>query len=255
MLKTEQKGVPDLYDDCCDGSFYEWINTEKNPLPQSIVVRQICSAPIWYNDDEALTLTEDKYDSLNELNSTWKLAHISSGTPEKRLPHRPYKQFQLESEDNLLVVKCKVRPVLLIKKVSCDWRIPGNTAKLFHSWLCLPLFSYKPRHSQQYVIQDQSFKRAHHFYFPQGSPGLDYESAGKLLELQFIPQKNLSSLTKLCITEKPEMRRPFGLTEKAFHSVLGHISSFLPGIELAGQSKEWYDFFVELVQEEIAKIV
>ncbi len=256
MSLIEFKGVERLYDECCDGSFYKWVfpKSEYNP-PPIVDEKYIYTAPIWFNDAEVLTLIEDNYDSLNELHSTWNLSPFSAARSNKRLPHRPYKRFQLESGDDLVVVKCKIRPVLLIKKVSSDWRIPGNTANLFNTWLCLPIFSYKQRHRQEYVITDQALKRLHHFYFPPGTPGLDNESVGKLVEMQFIPEKNLSKKKKMCEVKEPHMRRPFCVSDKAFQSILGHIASFLPAIEISGECKEWYDFFVELVQEEIDKIV
>ncbi len=256
MPPLELKGIKGLYEECCDGSFYEWVFPKSEYDPPPIAnEKHICTAPIWFNDAEALTLIEDKYDSNDELNSTWKLSPFSVRTKDDRKTHRPYKTFQLESGDELVVVKCKTRPVLLIKKVSSDWRIPGNTSKLFNTWLCLPLFSYKHRHRQEYVFTDQALKRPHHFYFPPGAPGLDYESTGKLIEIQFIPEKNLSPMKKMCEVREPKMGRPFCVSDKAFQVILGHIANFLPGSEISGECKEWHDFFVELVQEEVDKIV
>ena len=254
MPTGKLKGIAGLYEACCDGSFYEWV------IPKSIAAgggvtqtaeRRICMAPVWYNDDEALTLIEDRYDSMDELQSTWKLCHFSKGLRERRLPHRPYKLFNLETDDDLVVVKCKIRPVLLIRDVSSDWRVPGNMARLHHTWLCLPIFTYKPRHSQTYVLKDQSLQLPHHFYFPPGTPGLDEEGVGKLTELQFIPEQNILARKKMCDAER--MQLPFCLTEEAYQSVIGHMARLLPDIEISAKAKEWYDFFVELVNEEIAK--
>ncbi len=62
---------------------------------------------------------EDRYDPMDcTFNSTWKLCHFSKGLREGRLPHRPYKLSNLETDDDLVVVKCKIRPVLLIKMSS-----------------------------------------------------------------------------------------------------------------------------------------
>ena len=255
MSEVDLKGVQGLYEECCDGHFYEWVLPKHGAAPPVAAERHICTAPVWYNDAEALTLIEDNYNSLDEMNSTWKLSYFSAGLRDKRLHHRPYKVFQLESDDDLTVVKCKIRPVLLIKRVSCDWRIPGNAAHLFQTWLCLPLFSYKPRHTQGYVIIDQSLKRPHHFYFPPGTPGLECECAGKLIEMQFIPEKNLTPMKGMCYEGAVKMQRPVRVTEPGFNAVLGHIASFLPYTEISGDVRAWYDLFVEAVQEQISKIV
>ncbi len=152
-----------------------------------------------------------------------------------------------------MVLKCKIRPVLVIKKIESDWRIPYKYS--FNIWLCLPLFSYKDRHSQGYVLSDQMLHVPHRFYFPPGNPGVGEECAGLINELQFIPEINLYPKKFFCDDRDPKMNRPIKLSDKAFHAVIGHIAQFLPGIVISGESNEWYDFFKELVNEEISKVV
>jgi len=246
------KGVSDLYEYCCDGKFYEWVfPKEHGELLPDIDQKYICMGPVSYKEDEILTLIEDKYDPIHEEKSTWKIAKFKDGTRYNRFPHRPYKIFQLETDDDLLVLKCKIRSVLVIKKIESDWRIPKKY--FFNSWLCLPLFSYKNRHSQQYVLSDQMLQVPHRFYFPPGSPGLDEECAGLINELQCIPEDNLYPKKCFCDISDPKMDTPVKLSDKAFHAVIGHIAQFLPGICVAGESLDWHDFFKELVNEEIAK--
>lgn len=251
MPPARLKGVEDVYENCCGGSFYEWIFPSVEGTISPLQSGQICSTPVWFNDDKALTLVEVDYYSLDERRSTWRLGEFSEGTRDERLRHRPYKTFQLESDDDLLVVKCKIRPTIAIQKVSCDWRFPGNRALLHHTWLCLPIFSYKNRHTQDYVLQDQSLDRPHHFYYPPGTPGLDNESVAKLIELQFVPEANLTPMRKMCEIKQPHMARPFKLVEDAFNAVLGHLSQILPRIEISGEIQEWYELFVAEVREQI----
>ena len=247
------KGVANLYEYCCDGQFYDWVFPEEpGNLPPNVDYKHICMAPVFYKEDEILTLIEDKYDPIREEESTWKIANFRDGTRHDRFPHRPYKLFQLETADDLMILKCKIRPVLVIKKIESDWRIPY---KYFSSnWLCLPLFSYKNRHSQRYVLSDQKLEVPHRFYFPFGNPGLDEECAGLINELQCIPQANLYPKKCFCSIGDPKMNRPIRLSDKAFQAVNGHIASLLPEITVSGESLEWYDFFKELVNEEIGTI-
>jgi hypothetical protein len=209
--------------------------------------------PVFYKDDEVLTLTEDTYDPVHEERSTWKIAKFTAGIRDDRLPHRPYKEFQLETDDDLVVLKCKIRPVLVIKKIESDWRVPGRY--LYDSWLCLPLFSYKNRHSQEYVLSDQMLQIPHRFYFPPGSPGLSGECAGLISELQCIPEANLYPRKCFCHIRDPKMDRPIQLCDRAFHAVVGHIAQFLPEITISDDSLEWYEFFRDLVNEEICKVI
>ncbi|MGA2532101.1 MAG: hypothetical protein ABSG19_03595 [Candidatus Aminicenantales bacterium] len=248
------KGVDGLYEDCCDGGFYDWVFQEDllgNSL--EIAKQHICMAPIFYKDNEILCLKESSYDPIHEEQSMWKIDRFGSGSRDVRLPHRPYKFFQLETEDDLMVLKCKVRPVLIIEKAETDWSFPEN--RFLNDYLCLPLFSYKRRHSQRYVFADQSLECPHRFYFPEGTPGLDEECAGLINEPQFIPKQSLYHKKCFCDSRSPNMSRPFRLTDKAFQAVVGHVARFLPGIDMAGESLEWYSFFAELVKEEISKII
>jgi hypothetical protein len=248
------KGVEGLYEYCCDHKFYEWVlPKESSERPPRVDQKYICMAPIFYKDDLIFGLREDKYISTDEEESSWKIAIFSEGTRDTRLPHRPYKIFQLEKDDDLLVLKSKIRPVLVINKIASDWRKPYNY--FFNSWLCLPLFSYKKRHPQKYVISDQELNVPHRFYFPPGTPGIEEESCGQIIDLQSIPEVNLYPFTCFCDTLEPRMGRPIKLGDRAFSAVMGHVARFLPGIEITGESLEWYAFFRELVREQIAKYV
>ena len=50
------------------------------------------------------------------------------------------------------------------------------------------------------------------------------------------------------------MARPIRLSDKAFQAVVGHVAQLLPGITISGDACDWYNFFRELVVEEISKI-
>jgi len=245
------KGINGLYEYCCDGKFYDWhFNEDSGEIGSRI--GYLYKAPIFYKSDEIFTLTEDSY-NIDEEKATFRITKFSAGLRGDRLAHRPYKRFNLESDDDLMLLKCKIRPVLVVKGARCDWRKPYNYFS--NLWLCLPIFSYKDRHSQQYVINDQKLLVPHRFYFPPGLPGLEEECAGLLNELQFIPEQNLSPFKRTCDDREISMERPVRLTRDAFHSVVGHVAQLLPDIEISGQSRIWYDFFKELINERISDLM
>jgi len=247
------KGIISLYDYCCDNNFYEWFFSEEyKSRDQRIFPRLICMAPVYFKDDGILTLKEEVFDPNEERNSTWKITDFDEGPRNSRLPHRPYKEFQLEKDDDLMVLKCKIRPVLAIKELKCDWRMPYKHFMKF--WLCLPIFSYRPRHPQSFVISDQRLEAPIRFYFPPGTPGLAEEGAALISGLQCIPERNLYPYKCFCDLGDTPMDRPVKLGDYAFKAVVGHLSKLLPEIEISGSSKEWYDFFKELVNEEIDKL-
>ncbi len=245
-MPPDPKGIEKVYDLCSDGTFYEWVVSRGPETPENrILPKQFFMAPVCYKDKGGLTLKEDNYLVLNEEESTWKITTFDSGLRGSRLPHRPYKQFQLESDDDLVVLKCKIRPVLLISKLECNWKLP--LLRSFNYWLCLPIFTYKRRHNQEFVIADQKFETPTRLYFPPGVPGLNEEAAGLVKELQFIPEGNLLYPHKCHnVDSDPPMDLPVKLSDIGFEAVIGHIAKTLPEIEISGQSKDRYDLFKEL---------
>jgi len=95
----------------------------------------------------------------------------------------------------------------------------------------------------------------HRFYFPPGNPGLNEECAGLINELQCIPETNLYPRKCFCDIRDPKMDRPVQLCDKAFQAVVGHIAQFLPEVTISDESLEWYEFFRDLVSEEISKVL
>jgi hypothetical protein len=247
------KGIVGLYEYCCDSVFYEWhfleatSSTSKNIYPGSI-----CWAPVYYIDCRILTLAEEIYNPIEERDSTWKIVDFDEGTRDRRLRNRPYKEFQLEKDDDLLLFKCKIRPVLAIKEFKCDWRVPRTYFD--NQWLCLPIYSYRQRHIQVDVIADQRLRVPSRFYFPPGIPGIGNEGAALLNRLQCIPEDNLEPYKCFCDLGETPMDQHIKLSNKAFQAIVGHLLILFPGIDITGTSKEWYDFFKELVNEEIDRL-
>lgn len=242
-----EKGISGLYEYCCEGKFYDWHITE-NQGEYRIREGSVCSAPICYKGDEILKLEEASYQSIEEEKSTFTIVKDRAGS-RRRLPHRPYKTFQLEADDDLMVLKGKNRPVITIKKVLCDWRFPNT--RFASLWLCLPIYSYRDRHSQPYVIEDQKLNVPHRFYFPSGIPGLEREGAGLINELQCIPEKNLIPYNAYCDIGETGIDRPVVLTNDAFQVVIGHVAKLFPGVDIFGDSITRYNFFKGLMLEQI----
>ena len=75
---ADPKGIEGLYEYCCDKFFYEWIIPTPEQIRNSTIPNfsesRISWAPVWYNDAEAFSLIEDKYDSFDEfVNGNLKL--------------------------------------------------------------------------------------------------------------------------------------------------------------------------------------
>src|SRR5208282_971521 len=144
------KGLPDLYDKTCrdlgDEPFVEWIQG----APAQCVQGQFCTAVVWYVKRKRWYLEEHRYDPFHEEMSTWyakELARSLPPAPEQNV----MKYFELEKDERLISTNSKARPVILLQRSVSDWWNPTNAARHIPYWLAVPLFSYKDRHSQEYV--------------------------------------------------------------------------------------------------------
>ncbi|MRR51365.1 MAG: hypothetical protein EG825_10690 [Rhodocyclaceae bacterium] len=247
MPSNSVKGIPNIYDACCDGSFYEFAS---NATP--VVPGLICEAPVWFADQEMYMLKEEQYNSYYEEESTWKISKAATLNDIAQCKHNPYKFLQVESDELLAVIKYKIRPVVPICKLITDWKHPQIPTNAIDYWFCLPIFNYKDRHSQTYVLHDQALDVPHRFYFPSGMPGIEYEGAGKITQIRCIPERYLKS--RLCFCKKENKAKPIRLGKNALNAVTGHIAVLLPEIQIAGVPKDYYEFFKELAKDEVHKL-
>jgi hypothetical protein len=106
------------------------------------------------------------------------------------------KFFDLSNEESLITLNGKVRPVILLSKNRDSWWNPTTNTGIVESWNCLPLFSYKDRHTQSYVLSDQKLE-TERFYVPPFSgdkPGIHKESAAIFSAKQSILVDNIKPL-------------------------------------------------------------
>jgi hypothetical protein len=72
----------------------------------------------------------------------------------------------------------------LLKEAKDTWWNPVNTSVQGKYWLCVPVFSYKDRHPQDYVLKDMRLNNEIAFYIPSwydNYPGLNkYRKFGKI---------------------------------------------------------------------------
>ena len=189
----ETKGVESLYEECCSAYdkegrkfFYIWKSGD------IFEVSDVCLAPVWYSDSKLLTIKESNYIPTDEESSTWKISDVSI-PKDKRLRHKSYKFINLEKDDDLVLLKSKIRPVVLLKQVESKWRYPRATEG-DKFWMAVPIFTYKKRHLQKDVVSDQALLCPFRFYMPPRKPkgpGLEEEGAARFDVLQFIPESNL----------------------------------------------------------------
>lgn len=250
-MPSNYKGIPDVYQfvsEMFGKSFYEWLPNGSDFYPG-----QLCLAPAWYEKKCRWYFTDGDYKVLNESESTWK-ANIFTG--EKPTLSNAYvkKYFELEKDEYLLGTHGKYRPVIIIKKYISDWPNPVNISHHENKWLCLPIFSYKERHNQEYVLNDLCFNKPHQLYLPQAYkvfPGVEDESAVRFEAIQMVNNKYLKPIK--CLNSQARLKQPFGLSEFALkiftYHFMKHLDIFHAQLLSDGTKKNEYDIFVEAVKE------
>jgi hypothetical protein len=218
------RGISDLYDQMCidlsGEKFIDWIMDS----PQKLCPGTICNTVVWYAKSDRWYLEEAEYLPTQEENSTWYAKKYTGHYPKQNSQY-VMKYFKLELDERLITTNGKERPVILLRGANDDWWNPQNSAKHEKNWLCIPIFSYKPRHSQSYVLNDQGLNNANAFYIPQWyntNPGINMESSARYQSIQMVKEEHLIPLKKFCEIKEPQMNRPFGLTKIGLELLMYH---------------------------------
>jgi len=243
------KGIPDIYDKTCldlnDSPFIEWILYKTT----TFLPGQFCSAVAWYVKRKRWYLEEHQYKPHDEPNSTWYVRELQSTLPPSKTSFVT-KFFELEKDEHLITTNSKIRPVILLNKKLSDWWNPINVSQHVPYWLCLPLFSYKDRHSQEYVLNHQRLFDPAVFYIPgfySSQPGVEVESAARFHAIQMTTEAHLILLKRFCPIKGIEMRRPFKLSSLGLRLMLYHFYKGLNIFTELDNPKTEYALFTEQI--------
>lgn len=256
-MPSNYKGLPEVYQFVCEifqKSFYEWLPNNSN-----LCSGQLCFAPAWYEKKCRWYFTDGNYDVFNESESTWK-AKIFTGEQISNSNTYVKKYFELEKDEYLLGTHGKYRPVIIVKNYISNWPNPANIHQHENKWLCLPIFSYKEKHNQEYVLDDLCFNKPHQLYLPQAfktQPGLDHESALRFEAIQMVNNKYLVPIKCLNTSIDVKLKQPFKLSEFALRIIMyhfmKHLDLFNEQLLSDGIKKNEYDVFVEAVKEYLSE--
>lgn len=246
MTQPTPKGIIDLYDIICDAqtpgsTFYEWILPPQKE--KEFTIGQLCLAPVWYEKKYRWYFIEGNYLPLDEKNSTWKARKfIDKSTMEKETTGFVKFYFELEKDEHLLSTHGKFRPVILLKKQESNWNNPTNTQENIITWLCLPLFTYKQKHNQQYILEDQRFNNDTRIYIPpayKSNPGINNESAADFKALQSIKIDYLVPLK--CLNPNVKIQKPFKICDFGLKIILFHYMYNIHILDFSGDRKDYTD--------------
>lgn len=158
-------------------------------------------------------------------------------------------------DERLITTNGKERPVILLSHSIDSWWNPVNIAKHEKTWLCIPLFSYKARHSQEYVLNEQKLAADLAFYIPSfysNNPGVNNESSARFQAIQMIKEEHLVPLKRQCATICPQMNRPFGLSKVGMELLMFHFYNQLNLFPELEEPSTRYSLFKEEVNKRIS---
>lgn len=252
-MPEDCRGYSNLYNEIFDAieeksSFIQWI--EEEVYSQGVVAY----APAWYQKKNRWYLA-NAYDCRENGNkSTWyALPYPTDGTKEPKADHVVMRHFDLESGENMITTHGKRRPVILINLYSYSWMQPATESYHEKTWLCVPVFKYKSRHTNKYILNDQRLLNPGQFYMPESydtHAGFDVASCAHLNAMQVIPEKYLT------LWKNQTYDRGIVLTSLAVKLLLFHyiknmnvLSCFLS--ETTSDEPSWYDIF----KDEVNKVI
>jgi len=195
--------------------FYKRL-TSVSPAP---VPGQIVSAHGVYPPDEPWIVKVHAYDGFNPNNCRYEIKRFEVGDRS----HFPIAELQLRSEENLYVYKGKERPFVVLGVIKSRWANPLYEEVTFS---CAPLFSFKPKHADEFKIRCAAFCYPDLFYLPAENDGCSMESAVRFEYIQPIARKALRNYFA------GDPSRPVALTDEAFALFVNHLAKFLFKCEL-----------------------
>jgi len=247
------KGVPSLYDDALsifsdvyeNVEFFNWIRNYNNELQKG----QVCYSVVSFYKRKKWYLQEHNYNPRDEQSSTWYARQLTNRFPKPDNSSYVKKYFDLGLDESLITVNSKIRPVILLERKQSNWWNPSNSSDYVEAWTCLPLFSYKSRHNQQYVLNDQKLL-TDRFYIPpfySNKPGIEKESSIMFDFIQNIPTYNIKPLRH--DNSDLGMRIPFKVSDIALRLINFHMLKNMNILNQQEPIKSDYDLFCEYIGE------
>ncbi|GFP19645.1 hypothetical protein HKBW3S03_01150 [Candidatus Hakubella thermalkaliphila] len=209
----------------------------------SFQIGQFYLGPVKYPLTPPKVLEIDEYDPVEEEKSTFRIASYNSNKLQQQIP---IKSLNLRSEDRLYILQGKLRPVIILGYCDADWLYDPMTKggiweKLI---LCLPIFTFKARHSQDYVVKIQIFEIPNLFYIKPSNKGVTEESAARFELIQPIHKGDLQPLKNL-------NERPFKLSGDTLKVLWNHLCIFLTARPLFEELQKDLQAYAELIKEKI----
>ena len=158
---------------------------------------QLCLGAGFYLPDKHTVLELKDYHPEDERLNRYAVLHNPPSTT--LFNHTPVKEINLQNNEELLVIKAKMRPLLVISQAPIEWK-PGSSRLRECAYVCLPFHSFHEEDSLDFRARVQALEYPWWIYFPEDKPLRRAEGFIRLDRIQVIAKQLLKPLP-VAITE------------------------------------------------------
>lgn len=206
------------------------------PIPGQVVVAHTVYPPV-----DPLILKVNSYNAFDASKSQYEVKRYQADDRS----HMPIAELGLRADENYYLYLGKERPLVVVKGMGSRWLNPLHDESLY---ACVPIFSFKPRHREEFRIKAMGFDYPNLFYMPSDAGGCTEEGAARFELMQPIARKGLHNYLK----GSPSQR--VALSDEAFALFVNHLGRFLLSKDLDSQICQQIDAYRSLVLEELQKL-
>jgi len=190
-------------------NFYRCLTGEET---RNFYQGQLYTTPILIpRHDSPLVLDLEDYDPKQEGDFSFPIRQLS----DVKASHQPIKFLKLHYDEYLFVQPGKRRPCVVLHELETDWFFEKEGYVLV-----APIFAFKPRHTQEFIINAQIFQYPNLFYLPPDPDGQTEESAIRFELIQPVSKKS-------CLTYRGGSDFPLALAHDATMLLLNQLAWFL----------------------------
>ena len=177
------------------------------------------------------------FDPQNETRATFRVANVStSGAPTS---HFPIKELALQSDENLYVVRGKLRPAVVLQTVTTDFYSRETPEPYI---IVAPCFTFKMKHTPKYRAHVASLKYPHLFYLPAHAYGFSEQG---VLRFELIQPAATATVQPYLTSGKKHQfltRESWAILQ---HSLVRFMTGSVLNAELAQTLKEYGEIVME----------
>jgi hypothetical protein len=215
-------------------SFYQLLDITES---RAFKPGQFYFTHVVYPQEYPTILKLEKYDPLDETKLVFSIKRYSDGDEK----HYPARVLNLRADEMLYIYTGKIRTVIILGYIKSQW-----FEAIQEVFLCAPVFSFKSRHSQEFIIELQAFMYPSLFYLPKSPKGCCEESAIRFEMIQPI----MRGFLRPCLSSIDQ--KPFSLTKEAYWLLMNHLLKFISGKPIDERIEGDIRAYQELLLESIS---